>query len=357
MRHLFTSVYLMMGLFSGLLGCESTLSPTSTDSQIDLTMSSDWDAIDFDVSSGEVPEGIAFDRNGHLLVGLAPRGEIRRIDSDGLQTSVASLPPPTGGAPGLLGLATTASGDIYAALVTFDPATRGVYRIDSRTGATERLAGSGAICWPNAFAFDQRGNLYVTESTRVPCGADPAEDMGAIWRIPPGGGAEPWVRDAALAGTGALGLGVPIGANGIAFRPGGGGPGTLIVANTEAGALLSVRIRPDGSPGAVEMLAQDPRIFPLDGIVMDVHGSIYAMVIGQNTIVKVSGDGTEFEVVAAGPPLNLPVNAAFGTRGEDRRRLFVTNFFLPPSSLPAGFPPPKPGIVVIDAIDPGAPLP
>ncbi|MGH7563491.1 MAG: SMP-30/gluconolactonase/LRE family protein [Gemmatimonadota bacterium] len=317
-----------------------------------------WNAIDFDLSRGEVPEGIAFDGEGRLHVGLAPLGRILRIGPDGTQTTFASLlaaPIPAGGPPGLLGLASTATGDLYAALVSFDPATHGVYRIGGQTGAFERLPGSQAICWPNALAFDQQGNLYVTESTRV-CSGEPA--VGAVWRIPPGGNAEVWTESAALAGNGALGLQVPIGANGITFRPGGEGGGTLIVANTETGALLSIPIRPDGSAGEVETLVQDQRLLPLDGIVLDDQGAIYAMVIGQNRIVKVSPEGTDLEVVADQTDgLVLPVNAAFGTRGEDRQRLFVANFALPAAVLPDGFPPPKPGIVVIDAGGPGAPLP
>ncbi|MGH7558228.1 MAG: SMP-30/gluconolactonase/LRE family protein [Gemmatimonadota bacterium] len=339
------------------LACESELSPTSPDSEIP-EMQRTWDAIDFDLSKGEVPEGIAFDGEGRLYVGLAPLGQILQIGPDGERTIFVSLleaPIPAGGPPGLLGLASTANGDLYAALVSFDQATHGVYRIDGRTGAFERLPGSQAICWPNALAFDLQGNLYVTESTRV-CSGEPT--VGAVWRIQPGGNAEAWAESATLAGNGTLGLGVPIGANGIAFRPDGGGAGTLVVANTETGALLSIPIRPDGGPGEVEILVQDQRILPLDGIVLDADGAIYAMVIGQNRIVKVSPDGTALEVVADQTlGLNLPVNAAFGTRGEDRQRLFVTNFALPPAVLPEGFPPPEPGIVVIDAGGPGVPPP
>ena len=180
----------------------------------------------------------------------------------------------------------------------------------------------------------------MTESTRVPCGGDPT--IGAVWRTPPGGSAEPWVESEALAGTGELPLPVPIGANGIVFRPGDGGPGTLIVANTEKGALLSIPIQPDGGPGELSTLAQDPKIFTVDGIVLDIHGAIYALVIGQNRIVKVSPDGTTFDLVASGPPLDFPVNAVFGVHGADRSRLFVANFALP------NFGGTKPGIVVIE---------
>ncbi len=309
-------------------------------------MTRTWDSISFNPAAGEYPEGIAFDPRGHLYVGLTRLAEVRRVDPDGTVQPFAALLPldqvpiPPDGAPGLLGLATNALGDIYAALVTYDPATHGVYRINGRAGAAVRLPGSEAICYPNALVFDERGNLYVTESTRIPCGGDPT--VGAVWRIPPGGSAELWVESAALAGTGDLPIPVPIGANGIVFRPGEGGPGTLIAANTEKGALLSIPVQPDGSPGNLATLAQGPMISTVDGIVLDIHGAIYAMVIGQDRIVKVSPDGSTFDVVASGPPLDFPVNAVFGVHGADRGRLFVANFALP------AFGGTKPGIVVIE---------
>ena len=332
-------------LSAALAACGPGAPTDSSEFAVSLAMTRTWDAISFNPAAAEFPEGIAIDPQGHLYVGLTQWAEIRRVESDGTVRPFAALlphdqvpiPP---GAPGLLGLASTARGDIYAALVTFNPATHGVHRIDGRTGTSERLPGSGAICWPNALVFDQRGNLYVTESTRVPCGGDPT--VGAVWRIPPGGSAEPWAESIALAGTGQLPLPAPIGANGIVFRPGDGGPGTLIVANTEQGALVSIPIQPNGSPGEVATLAQDPMIFTVDGIVLDIHGAIYAMVIGQNRIVKVSRDGTTLEVVASGAPLDFPVNAVFGVRGPDRGRLFVANFALP------DFGGTRPGIVIIE---------
>ena len=344
---MFQSTFTRPGvLFSAALAaCNPGVPTDSSKIAVSMAMTRTWDAISFNPAPGEYPEGIAFDPRGQLYVGLTRLAEVRRVEPDGTVRPFAALlprdqvpiPP---GAPGVLGLATSARGDIYAALATLNTETQGVYRIDGRTGRAERLPGTEAICYPNALVFDERGNLYVTESTQVPCGGDPT--VGAVWRIPAGGSAEPWVESVALAGTGELPLPVPIGANGIVFRRGDGGPGTLIVANTEKGALLSIRIQPDGSPGEVATLAQSPTIFTVDGIVLDIHGAIYAMVIGQDRIVKVSPDGTTFDMVASGDPLDFPVNAVFGVHGADRGRLFVANYALP------NFGGTKPGIVVIE---------
>mgnify|MGYP001042928890 CR=1 FL=1 len=92
------------------------------------------------------------------------------------------------------GLAVEANGNLYASM------TGGVYHVD-RDGNSVRLPGTEQIVWPNALAFDQRGNLYVTESYSY-SGSPPVYDQGGIWRIPPRGEAELWLRDGLLTGIG-----------------------------------------------------------------------------------------------------------------------------------------------------------
>jgi sugar lactone lactonase YvrE len=134
--------------------------------------------VTFNPAAGEFPEGVAVDKTGNIYVSVTPLGQIRRFAPDGSESLLTTLPAT--GQIGPTGLAVDASGNVYAADVTFDPATRGVYRI-ARDGTSERLPGSGAIQFPNGLAFDQRGNLYVTDSI-----------LGAVWRIPRGGAAEIW---------------------------------------------------------------------------------------------------------------------------------------------------------------------
>ena len=121
---------------------------------------------------------------------LAPLGQVRKIARDGSESTLATLIPPTS-APGVLGLAVDAPGNVYAAVSTFDPATSGVYRI-ARDGSFVRLPGTEAIVFPNGVTLDQRGNIYVTDTI-----------LGAVWRVPAGGGpAEPWFQSPLLLGSG-----------------------------------------------------------------------------------------------------------------------------------------------------------
>jgi hypothetical protein len=69
------------------------------------------------------------------------------------------------------------------------------------------------VILPNGLAFSDRGTIYVTESFSL---AATGYGQGGIWRIPPNGEAEVWLRDPVLTGIGLFGN-PPMGANGIAY--------------------------------------------------------------------------------------------------------------------------------------------
>ena len=271
--------------------------------------------VSFDVNAGEAPEGIAIDKRGDIFASLtAPVSEIRKISPDGEMTTLAELGL---GGFGPLGLAVDAPGNVYVAAASFDPTTQGVYRI-TPDGTATRLPGTGAIGFPNGLAFDQRGNLYVSDST------------GAVWRIPPGGSAEVWSDDPLLAGDGSAGAGVPIGANGITYRT-----NEIVVGNTDLGRLISIPILPDGSAGEASVLLDDPAIFGIDGLTVDAQGTIYACVIVQSTVVRVHGDAVE-TLAGADDGITSASSIVFGQGPRDHRSLYGVNFgIFSPQPLPS----------------------
>jgi sugar lactone lactonase YvrE len=288
--------------------------------------------VSFDAGAGELPEGVAVDKRGNIFVSLInPVSEIRKIAPDGTLTTLVDLGFETGNGP--LGLAVDALGTVHAAAATFDPATQGVYAI-APDGTAVRLSGTGQISFPNGLAFDHRGTLYVTDSS-----------FGAVWRIPRGGSAELWIQDPLLEGTGELGAGVPIGANGITFR----GPDEIVVGNTERGTLVSVPILPNGDAGEPVVIADDDAIFGVDGLTVDVHGAIYAAVIAQSTIVRVDGDTIE-TLATADDGLNQASSIVFGQGIRDRMSLFGVNFGI-------FSPEPTPSLFQLPVGVPGAPAP
>jgi sugar lactone lactonase YvrE len=310
-------ITLVATLFLSLVGA------ASASGHVDVVVS-------FDADAGELPEGVAVDKRGNVYVSLiAPVSEIRKISPSGEQSVLVDLGV---GGFGPLGLAVDAKGSVYAGVVTFDPATQGVYRV-TRDGTASRLPGTQAIGFANGLAFDQRGNLYVTDTIE-----------GAVWRIPRHGAAELWVKDPLLVGTGAFGTGFPVGANGITYRS-----RELIVSNTERATLVRIPIRPKGGAGTPEVIVRDEALFGADGLTVDVHGAIYAAVIAQSTIVRVRGDAIE-TIADASDGLNEASSLAFGTGRSERQNLFAVNFGVFSAT-------PTPALLRVRVGVPGAPQP
>ena len=300
-----------------------SVAPTEAVIQADVT-------VDYDATSGELPEGVAVDKRGDVFVGLAPLGEIRKIARDGSESTLATIIPP-GAFPGVLGLALDARGNVYAGASTGDAATTGIYKI-ARDGTFERLPGSEVIAFPNGIAFDKRGNIYVTDTA-----------VGLVWRIPARGGPpEIWFQSPLLQGDGSFGFPFPIGANGIAFRH-----NSLVVANSEGARLVRISIEPDGTAGAATVLAEDPALSGADGIAFDIHGNVWVAAIVQSTIVRVSPAGDVETIATSADGLDFASSIAFG-KGTD---LWVVNFAIGP---PGGL---GPALLRFDAGAKGQPLP
>jgi sugar lactone lactonase YvrE len=255
----------------------------------------------FDVTRGELPEGIAFDRHGALYVSLAPLGEIRRRAADGTWTPFASIGPHGTGGLAMLGLAFDRHGTLYAAAPTDNPSWHGVVAI-AENGAMRHVAGTEGMLFPNALAVAKGGDIYVTDSA-----------AGTIWRIPRRGEAQLWLRHELLEG-----VAIPLGANGIAYRR-----GRLYVANTEKGHVVEIPIAGRDRPGPPRILhAFDSA---LDGITVDRAGNFYVMKVLDHQVARRDRRGTLTTVGDASDDLNIPASAAFGPDGM----LYITNLAAP----------------------------
>lgn len=266
----------------------------------------------YDAELGEQPEGLAVDKRGRIYISMPFIGELRRVDRDGSEHVVAKLPIGNGFGP--LGLAVDAPGNIYVGVVTFDPATHGVWRV-TPSGSATRLPGSSAIGFPNGVAFGDRGTLYATDSMN-----------GAVWAIPKGGSAELWVQSPLLSGVGGGPLPFPVGANGITYRH-----RTVYVTNTEKGTVVAIPVQAHRSAGMPSVLVQGPELGGADGIAADVRGNLYVAVIGQSTIVRIPPDGSSITVIADGSDgLDWASSVAFGTSKGKRTTLYAVNFSIGP---------------------------
>ncbi len=291
---------------------------------------------------GEKPEGIAFDKEGNLYFGnrIAVSAtefdsELRKLTSDCKHDVVIATFARSEGSA-LLGLVVDKEGDVWAAMEGGDD--HGVWRVKANGDGKVRISGSEQINFPNALAFDANGNLYVSDSgpTLPPVG-------GAIWRLKKGASSlELWTDDSALAPLPDDPFGFPtVGANGIAFYP----PDSIYVANTEKGQLFRFPVLPDGSAGAAEAVTPFYALPSIDGIAVDVHGNIHAVLPGHAIlgflppVVSIdpdSGVAMRSSLEGFDGDFDIPLSLAFGTGPGQKTSVFVTNGDLPVAPVGPG---------------------
>jgi sugar lactone lactonase YvrE len=113
-----------------------------------------------------------------------------------------------------------------------------------------------------------------------------------------------------------------MGANGIVFRH-----NRLYVASTEKGLIAQVSVLPDGSPGDLSTVAGGPELWMIDGIALDVHGVIYAALVGQSQVVTVDpASGSVTQLAGPADGVEQPASLAFGTRRGEWQYLYFTNY-------------------------------
>jgi sugar lactone lactonase YvrE len=293
----------------------------------------------FDPEAFELPESIAVDADGNLYVSIQNR--VVKLDENRAASTLLTLP----GQPGEVfatGVKFGPDGMLYVGSGSFDPTTNAaaVWRASPDTGALELVATLEPDGFPNDLAFEPDGTIYVTDSFR-----------GSVWRIDPEGTALEWLVDEALAGDPAgPALGGPFGADGIAFDR---THRVLYLTNLDRGTILSVRVRGNGDPGTLQVVAEDELLVGADGIAFDVRGTLYVAVNAQDRIATVDRFGA-VSVVLEGAPLDGPSSFAFGASPGDGRTLYFTNFAITRASAGEVA---NPGVLSLDVLRPGLRLP
>jgi sugar lactone lactonase YvrE len=234
----------------------------------------------FDVASGELPEGLTI-AGGSPLVGFAPTGRVVRVNGSSV-TEFGQIPSPS--MTYTTGLATDADGNVYAGVAAVGATPLpppGVYKFAPEGGVPTLFASSAtpAMTFPNGLDVKDT-DLFITDSN------------GVVFKAPLDTGvAEPWSTHALLAGDiagcGGTGLGFAIGANGITHDG-----DNIYVANTDLGRILRIPIRTNGMADMPEIVAETCDLHGADGIVLDTDGSLLVAQNGPNKITRVAQDGT-----------------------------------------------------------------
>jgi sugar lactone lactonase YvrE len=255
----------------------------------------------------ELPESITIDPSGDLYVSIG--STIQRLPPGGELEVYGTLPI----AAFALGVKVGPDGCVYNASTSLDPAVIGafVWRVCEQ-GVVEQFAALNPAGGPNDLAFDEQGNLYVT---------DPI--LGIIYKLDPDGTPTVWLDDPLLKGNAAD----PAlffsrqGVNGVAFDRSGK---HLYVGNLDYGRILRIGIDHQGRPGTVEVFAESPELRGADGIAFDKKNNLYVAVGAQDQLVSVSRHGV-VSVVAEGNLLNGPASLVFGNQCDDETTLYIAD--------------------------------
>jgi sugar lactone lactonase YvrE len=265
----------------------------------------------FDPAAFELPEGL-FVAGDEAIVGHAFTGAIERIAlADGTRTPLGATPPPPPDTSFVTGITQDTEGRTYAAVVSFTADLQaGIYRTAAEGGDATLWASDPAIVFPNGFAWDDTGRLFVSDST------------GPILAIDDAGEVTQWFADEQLLGDPMAcdqSAAFTVGPNGIAWTP-----DALWVASSDRGILGRVAMEKDGTAGALEIVAgPDCTLGGIDGIALEADGTVVAAINRQDKIVRIEDDGT-ITTIVEGEPLAFPASLDFGDDGA----LYVTNFSL-----------------------------
>jgi len=240
------------------------------------------DAFDTLANGLDHPEGVTVGRDGRVYAG-GEAGQVYRIADDGTVEELAT----TGGF--LYGVTLDGGGNVYAC----DFGNAALMRISASgevstysTGAPER-----PMRVPNFAAFDDAGNLYVTDS------GEWAADDGLVYRIAAGGETTVWSEA------------VPRFPNGCCLTADGD---ALFVVESRGRAVVRVPIAEDGSAGIPQSVADLTGSQP-DGIALALDGTMFVGCYRPDRIFKIAPDGA-VEVFAEDPDgvvLNQPANVVF----------------------------------------------
>jgi sugar lactone lactonase YvrE len=259
-------------------------------------------------------------------------------------STFANLPVP--GGTFTTGLKFGPDGYLYAATAGFtpDPAVAFVWRISPDGDDVEEYAELDPNGFPNDLAFDDDGNLYVT---------DPF--LAQVWKIDEDGDADVWLSDPLLAANfeNPYLVVAPFGVDGIAFDK---HHDNLYVGNLDYGRILKIPVDCHGEAGDIDVFYEDIGLIGgVDGIAFDNNETLFLAVHGQDRIVSIDKH-RKAQIVAQGAPLQQPSSLVFGTTKAAQKTLYIANFsILAVFGVKPG--PPTPGVLKLPVKTKGLPLP
>ncbi len=228
------------------------------------------------------PEGVSWGPDGRVYAG-GEAGQIYAVTLDGAVEEIAT----TGGF--IYGVTLDGGGNVYAC----DFGRASVMRVSPTGRVSTYSTGTDArpMRVPNFAAFDESGNLFVTDS------GEWGADDGLVFKIAPGGETVVWTPEV---------HGFP---NGCCVSPDGG---ALYVIESHARTISRIAIEPDGSAGTIEVVVDLAGSQP-DGLALAVDGTAFVGCYRPDRIWRIPpGESPEIWVEDPdGVVLNQPANVVF----------------------------------------------
>jgi sugar lactone lactonase YvrE len=286
------------------------------------------------VSGQDIPESVTTDNAGTVYVSNGNTVQFR--PPGGVLGTFGTLPLPIAA----LGVKVGPDGCVYNASSSLSAVPGAfVWRMCS-PGSVEVFAELDHAGGPNDLAFDDAGNLFVT---------DPV--LARIYEIAPDGEVSVFAEHPLLAGNPANPVLVfrAVGVNGIAFDE---QQRQLYVSNTDQGTVLRLNVA--AAEHTPVVFASDSRLRGADGIAFERSGDLLVAVNAVDSLVALDKHA-HLRVLVSGGLLDAPSSVAFGATSHDQHTLYLTSSAF---SRTLGFQPgaPQPALLTLRVSTPGSPL-
>jgi hypothetical protein len=280
----------------------------------------------FNASEGQLPEGVAI-MGDNVFVSFAPLIQVARLNenltggnittiqnqNDSTFTEVGSWPAIPQNSGFMLGLTFDRQENLYAAIASQTSEVQsGVYRIGPDGGNATLFATHPMMQIPNALVFNERGQLYISDS-----------GAATIFLAQPNGTVTEWLSHPLLQGNSTFcpntpDLQINVGANGMVLDR---SKASLFVANSDRASIIRVPIGPDDSAGEPEVFVGPDceNLAGADGLVIDETANDLIIAVNKlDKIVKVPiDDNRTVSTVASGGVLDFPASLAIKNGMEE----------------------------------------
>jgi sugar lactone lactonase YvrE len=321
-------------VFACILGAGLSSSSAWAEAQAEVRSTRPEVVAEF-ISGQEIPESVTTDERGNLYVSVG--NTIRKREPGGAFSVFATLPLPINA----LGVKVGPDGCVYNASTSLSEVPGAfVWRICG-ANSVEVFAELDHSGGPNDLAFDDCGNLFVT---------DPV--LARIWKVDPQGAVEVFVQHPLLAGTPddpAL-VFRAVGVNGLAFDR---QKRFLYVSNTDRGSILRINVR--SFHPTPSLFVHDSRLRGSDGIAFDRDDTLWVAVNALDSLLTVN-QRAQVHVQLRGGLLDGPSSVVFGATRTDRDQLYLmSSAFSRTLGFQSGTP--KPALLQLRVATPGLSLP